>query len=304
LLWASRVVMVFLSIFMGVLIYIMLRSCSGKLSAFIWVFFFAVSPYFRLHLRRAMSEAPTLALLALAIIFCWLALNSGPHRQRQSLLWIALAGVAVGLSGAAKINGLVSCTSLLTVCMLMAFFNPNFSRSQRITFAIRSTALTVFVPLLVFILVNPFLYQNPIYWIVQMFYQRVAEIKIQFAQFPNSQINTLGERIRVIIQNLFKEYVPFHFPFSEWVYIPFCLLGFGFLSYYLWRWLKGYPENPAAVALMIMPLPLVLVMLMTPLNWDRYFLLPVFMVYVTVAIGLAKSILALMIILLKNGPAP
>ena len=93
---------------------------------------------------------------------------------------------------------------------------------------------------------------------------RQHEMAVQFDQFPHDQIGDLLTRMRVVPQRLFGDYVPWHFPFSAWVYGLLFTGGLVFLAVGWREWMTGKKGNEAAAALLMLPLPLVAGMLLIP----------------------------------------
>jgi hypothetical protein len=121
------------------------------------------NPLYRLHARRAMSDAPAeaLTLLALAIgLHAWrLTLaNSTPRPRLSALLaWIA-AGAFAGLATLAKLSGGLACLVLLAWGCLGLFLQLRSRNSVRAI--LLGTTLSACAALGTFVMLNPFVYAH------------------------------------------------------------------------------------------------------------------------------------------------
>ncbi|MCC6146277.1 MAG: phospholipid carrier-dependent glycosyltransferase [Anaerolineaceae bacterium] len=286
LLWWSRLPMAILAALAGWVVFLLLLPVAGRTAGYYFLFAFAGSPYVLTHLRRAMSETPLLFFTLLAAIACWKALvelqkayqksNVTLKELQKSTLWFILAGACCGLAGASKINGLFSAGGLFALILLAVLLLPGAATfAVRRTFAIRSAILSVFAALLVFTILNPYLYANPLLNTARMFKFRVQEMTLQVAGFPENVLHSPLERIEVISRRIFEDYALPGFPGARWLNLLLTGAGLAILVWNAWRWLRYGEKNPASAALLVLPAPLAAAALITPLDWDRYYLFPV-----------------------------
>jgi len=161
-------------------------------------------------------------------------------------------------------------------------------RKLRFSFAIRTIVLLVLACLLFFVLLNPFLYVDPLGRMVQMYKYRVYEMGIQIEQFPHALMPQGLAHVILLLKRIFGTY----FGLLEVLWplvLMLSLWGAWQLGQAAWTWLRGKTEagkgGAAALALLIIPVPLIAVALTTPLDWDRYYLLPVVVAQVLFAAG-------------------
>ncbi len=235
-----------------------------------------------------MSESPLLVFTMLTAGAGFLALRSWrsavpgaeemPALQRP-FLWFLAAGALAGLAGASKLNGLALAASGSALVGLAAFVGKGpLSRKLRLTFAIRTVVLLVLACLLFFVLLNPFLYTDPLGRMVHMYKYRVYEMGIQIEQFPQHLMPQGLSHLVLLLRRIFGTY--FALPEVLWPLVLLLSLWGGWqLGRVSWRWLRGKVETgdggAAALALLVIPAPLIATTLTTPLDWDRYYLLPV-----------------------------
>lgn len=287
-LWWSRLPMALLGTLSAVLIFLLTVQAVDWWAGWAALILFLGNPFLRVSISRAMSESPLLAFTLLTAGAGTLALRawrkSAPGAEemtalRRAFVWFLAAGALAGLAGASKLNGLALAASGSVLVGLAAFVDKGLlPRNLRFSFAMRTIVLLALVCLLVFVLFNPFLYADPLGRMVQMYKFRLNEMNIQMSQFPQAVMPEGLPRLGVLGQRIFGTY--FVLPEVIW---PLCFLlslwGAWQLGKTAWRWLRGKAEagegGAAALTLLVIPAPLIAAALTTPLDWDRYYLLPV-----------------------------
>jgi 4-amino-4-deoxy-L-arabinose transferase-like glycosyltransferase len=285
LLWWSRLPMALLGSLSGWMIFILLKQAAGRLAGGAFLISYIFNPYFLTHLRRAMSESPLLFFIILTALICAKALkelNIAFRKDsatlidlRKSTVWFVLAGGCCGLAGASKINGLFSTAGLVFLVTSAVFVQPRaVPPAVRRSYVIRTAILSLFAALLVFIAVNPYLYSNPLVNTARMFKFRVQEMMIQVAGFPENVLHGLTERIQVISRRIFEDYTWPGFKGALALNLPLAAVGLAGLIWKLrFRWQNTEAGISSAVLLFI-PAPLIAAALVTPLDWNRYYLFP------------------------------
>lgn len=128
------------------------RACAGELAGYAWLLLCIANGYLRLHLVRAMCEAPLVAccVLALWVMSRTLTLTRSCHSPtpRSALLGTAAFGVVSGLATSSKLNGLtLLAPGVLMVAVLTALLRPRLRRPIVFFIAalllLGTTALTV-----------------------------------------------------------------------------------------------------------------------------------------------------------------
>ena len=287
-LWWSRLPMALLGALSAVLVFLLAAQAAGWWAGWLALALFLANPFLCKSLSRAMSESPLLAFTMLTAGAGFLALRAWrkaapiaedmPALQRP-FLWFLAAGALAGLAGASKLNGLALAASGAALAGLAAFVHKGpLPRNLRFSFAIRTVVLLVLACLLFFVLLNPFLYTDPLGRMVQMYKYRVYEMGIQIGQFPQHLMPQGLAHLILLARRIFGTY--FALPEVLWPLVMLLSLwGIWGLGTRAWKWLRGEIEagtgGAASLALLVVPVPLIAVSLTTPLDWDRYYLLPV-----------------------------
>lgn len=298
LLWWSRFPNVLLAAFTGLILFFLIKLAFGRLPAYILVILYANSPFFLLNLRRAMSESPLLFFILLCTFITFAAvrqwfitakLNNPTLRDlKKTFILFTFAGICAGLAGLCKINGLLMTGGIALVCLFIAVaFSGNVSREIRISFVIRTCAVVILTSLAIFILFNPFLYSHPLTNTGRMYKFRLHEMSIQIERYPDQLIHDIKERLTVPLREILLYLTPFQFTGSIWINLILSLTGLTFAIRVI---RSGDIDNNArasAITMLIIPLPMSLAAWMTPLNWDRYYLIPIAFSMVYLCIGIS-----------------
>jgi 4-amino-4-deoxy-L-arabinose transferase-like glycosyltransferase len=303
LLWWSRLPMALLASISGLIFFLLVRSCAGVISGYTFIVLFISNPYFLVHLRRAMGESPLLLFTGLTIaagvgtLAKWDQIKQ-PERMYTSLksfqslfLWFMLIGVGAGLAGATKLNGLVlSLAGVFISYLIFLMSKANTTQKIRVSLVIRTSVLLLLVTGTVFVIVNPYLYSNPLGNTTLMFLFRGAEIENQKISYPDYDIPDIGTRLRIVPQRIFNDYMILNFK-DAWIINIFF---FGLGAYYLVRnglmWLMNKGGSSTGVSILVIAGVTSLPSLFTPFDWDRYYLFPVIFVSIFIAIGIGISL--------------
>ena len=195
-LWWSRLPMALLGAVSAGMVFLLMAQASGWWAGWVALVLFLGNPFLRVSLSRAMSESPLLAFTLLTAgagtlaLYAWrmaVPAAEGMTALRRPFVWFLVMGVLAGLAGASKINGLALAASGAGLAGLVSFFDrAELPHRLRMSFAMRAIVLLALVCLLVFVLLNPFLYADPLGRMVQMYKFRLTEMNIQIGQFPQS----------------------------------------------------------------------------------------------------------------------
>jgi hypothetical protein len=226
----------------------------------------------------------TLALLCAAR-----ALSVAPRRPGRAMAWLLLMGVCAGLAGAAKLNGLALGFAAVVLCFVVAYRHR--SRDvKRLRVAFLAALLVTAITAGVFVLVNPFLYAQPLFRTLAMVLFRRWEMTGQ-ATNPQWRIPDLSARMRILPLRIFRDYPAVHVEFFNEL---LTVLGLYVLVRGAWQWLAD-KKNAAistttnagtGAAILVVGAVTALPPLLTPLDWDRYYMYPVLFVSVSVAVSL------------------
>jgi MFS family permease len=289
LLWSSRAMMALLSIIGGTILFLLVRYCAGAIAGYSFVGLYVGSEYFLTHLRRAMSEAPLLFFTTLALLCAARALSAAPRRLGRAVAWLLLMGVCAGLAGGAKLNGLALGFAAVVLCFVAVYrYRGRGVKRWRVAFL--AALLVTVITAGLFILVNPFLYAQPLLRTIALVLFRRWEMTRQ-SMNPQWYIPDLSARLRVVPQRVFADYPAVHVEFFNEL---LTVLGLYVLVRGAWQWLADKKRVAVSrathagtgMAILIVSAVTALPPLLTPLDWDRYYMYPVLFVSVSVAVGL------------------
>jgi hypothetical protein len=285
LLWWSRLPMALLATVAGLCICYFARTTAGRGASYTAVLLIVANPYFLLMLCRAMSEAPLVAMILLASCAANQALKTWSRALNAQLsarlfgqwcAWFVVIGVCAGIAGGAKLNGLaVVAAGVALALVAVALFPSTVPVRIRLGWAVAGTISVLAATAIIFVAVNPFLYPDPFGHTLILFEQRLHEFQIQATLWPVDQVGSGRNRVQVIVQRVFNDYAALR---GSWTLLPNIVvagLGCVTLLQTAARARHGDQDGAAAVVLLIMGATVALPALATPLDWDRYYLLPI-----------------------------
>ena len=123
-----------------------------------------------------------------------------------------------------------------------------------------------------------------------MFEHRIEEMDYQQELFPDQVIGGFNEKIRVIPERVFQTYAALDFKGSFFINVLFFVTGLGYLGRKTWKSLSKGLIDPAPAAVVLVGVAVSAPSWFTPLDWDRYYLFPVFFSTFFIAIGIAVFI--------------
>ena len=218
-------------------------------------------------------------------------MNSASPKEMVSI-WGWLIGMAAvtGLAGASKLNGLMIATAVILVVIAVSFkFPRSVTQESRISFMLKAIVLLLLTIGLTFILINPYLYPNPIYRTALMIKFRNYEMTMQQVLYPESIIAN-ASRLSILFSRLFQDFTFLNFH-SGWLVNCF-LFGIGLyvLIRSAHRWLKGRSGDATAGGILFVSLTMVVPSLFTPLDWERYYLFPVLFICLCTSVGFGSFV--------------
>jgi 4-amino-4-deoxy-L-arabinose transferase-like glycosyltransferase len=300
LLW-SRQPMAFLSILSGLLLFSVTWRCAGLLAGYVFALGFAFNPYLLMTLRRAMGEATLTFLVALALVATDYAARRSwmvePRRTtsrsglRPSSWWLA-AGVFGGLAGAAKLNGIFVVGGVVLVAWIAARCAAGEPRAS-LRGAIGLLGVVLAAASVGFVAPNPYLHPGsrpgPVSRTIQMWKQRVGEMKVQRTRRADARLDGVTDRARAAARRVFSEHAILQLPGSWVVHGGFTFWGFLLLA---WRAFRSVRERQPGTELVVLALggSLVVPAILSPLDWDRYYLFPVLFGGLCFAVGVSAAV--------------
>jgi 4-amino-4-deoxy-L-arabinose transferase-like glycosyltransferase len=292
LLWWSRMPMAILAAVSGVLLFFLTSRATGRVAGYVLLLLFVLNGYLVAVLSRAMGDSPLVVFVLLAAVAGYQALNSwqrkeldGPSRQKtllRTLIWFAAMGVFCGLAAGAKLNGGSVMLAGFGLCVLFPVIRKRFARLkyEGALFA----CVLVFSAAVTFVALNPFLYPNPLDRTTMMVQHRLEEMSAQQRAWPDISIDK-SRRFPVIQQRVFESYATLHFSGAQTVNLLLCIIGIAYLLYSSYRWLQNPSGSGAAIVILLVACTTTVPTLFTPIDWERYYLLPVVFSTALIAIG-------------------
>ena len=301
LLWWCRLPMALLFLLSSLILFLLIKAAFGRPAGYTFLFLFAGNPYFLSCLRLALSESTLFFFLCLSALSAWWALRAWQQAVNTAnppfkslyptLAWFAASGVFCGMAGAAKLNGLAALGALCGLVLLVtAFHSGALTWAHRWRFALAGCFALVSAVGTSFIGVNPFLYPNPINRALEMLDYRLWEMEGQVKDFPANHIDSLAERLTVVPQRIFADYSFFSFDGSFWLNLVLFLVGLVLVGQVAYRWLRTSKGSAAGLVLLLMAVFLATPPLLTPLDWTRYYLLPIAFSTICVAVALGRGL--------------
>lgn len=291
LLLAARRTMTLLGVASGLLLFGLVRQAAGRSAGLLFVLLFAASGYLQLHLRRAMGDPALLFFTCLAL---WAGARALRARGTSSadvggvapraLAWLAAMGVAAGLAGASKLNGLGVAVAGVVLAAALAFVphGPGGFR-RRLGVAAGGAILVLGSCTATFVAVSPSLHLRPVTHLKGMFELRARELAAHRVD-PRWGLATPARRAQVVLGRTLKHYTVTRVPLLNALLGAFGLLV---LARAALRWVKDGSGPAEAVALLVVGLFTAGPALATPVDWDRYYLFPVIALTVLLAAGAA-----------------
>lgn len=300
LLWWSRLPMAVLGAVSILILCSLVFGAGGRLAGYLTGVLCLVNPYLSMTLRRAMTESPLLVWTMASAGAGYLAMSSwrraasrngiNSRRHRWTfLLWISLVGACAGLAGASKLNGLGAALGGLGLCATAAVLGSGGLTPMRtVALLLSGAAACVLLAFVVFVGVNPRLHRNPVPRMLDMLEGRIHLMRRQYAALPESQIPDLRTRAEVVPQRVLGDYAAVRTGAAVLINASLFIVGLGHLLGVVWR--KRHMAARGAesgLVLLWFAAAMSVPALLTPLDWDRYYLLPVFFSTAFMAMGLS-----------------
>jgi hypothetical protein len=198
-------------------------------------------------------------------------------------------GVFSGLAGQSKLTGL-ACAAITILGTMVLMSDPEQSvqmTRRRIPLMI---AVVVFsVTLLTFIASYPFFYENTIDRILATFDTRSQILQYQISRYDYQTIPA-NARLSILFQRVFKYPVDLDIPgtriaFFHWVNLFLTALGIYYCIQHIRQRRSAWEYSVVFLSgAFVCAFP----MLLTPLDWERYYLYPVFFSCIFFSLGMGE----------------
>jgi hypothetical protein len=288
LLWA-RIPMIVTSISGLLLATFLLSKAYSRLSAFLFYGFSLTS--FSYPLRQAMSESPLIFFAFFAGLGGYLGIVVLSDRQyKAAYVRFSIFGFLIGLTAASKLNGVFIIAASILCVGFVLFWKSKTKIKQNLALAVRLVLLQVYIVGITFIAVNPFLYTRPIQNTVLMFVSRAFTMQVQMIKSSKYAV-TAENWIKIVPERIFQKYATLAYPGHYAINFILFLIGLYIVFYTI---LNKNPGWEASLLLGTFSIVLAVPGILTPLDWERYYLFPVIFARMYIAVGFAKvfSVLA------------
>jgi len=286
LLWWSRAGVAVCAAAGLFVVWLLLRRAAGRAAAYGWLVLVLANPYLRDVSRRAMNEGVLLGVLAIVLWACerMLAAREGtdsPRCRAAWLGWLTAAGAATGLAAQVKLNAgsVLAGVAVLAVVSLTRRTSPVRAPPRLLATAAIVLCLSSAAT---FVAVDPTLWPNPPRHMVSAVRARGRLIRLQVDQRPAYAVSSWSERIALVPERVLGSYA-----LVRPAVLNAMLFGAGFVAAAAMcrRWWRGEGANHALAVLAVIGIAAAAPPLFTPLDWPRYYCLPVFFGSLAVTLG-------------------
>ncbi len=289
LLWWSRLPMAILAVFSIWMGFLFIKKMGGRTAAYIWLVIGIASPFFLLQTRRAMAEAPILFFVMLAAFLCYRALKNLDDEAGEAYwkvyVYLMLSGLCIGLAAEAKMNGL-SVLAGVVVATALVIWKKREALGKKIRAVAFLSVLVAFATAVSFFGSYPYLWPDLLGRSVHVFQNRIEEMKYQSNNHASDAIETLDERLTIIPMRIFNDYALFNFNGAFLLNGILTIMGIAISLAQIRIWFKTGKDGIAAVTILAVAATASIPSFFTLIDWDRYYLFPVFFSSMAIAIGL------------------
>jgi 4-amino-4-deoxy-L-arabinose transferase-like glycosyltransferase len=257
-------------------LFLMMTRAGQRWTALVWLGLTLTNPFLRTALRRALNEGVLLATIALTMWALCRALQrfedgQGPGVRWPAMGWIAAAGFGAGLSAQTKLNGGMAAAAVWLVLALAAarWRVPLRARARHLLLA---TIIVAVCSAGAFVGSNPSLWPHPPRETVRMVRARVEVMNAQALEYRHQAIGGIPQRLLHVPRRVMAELAAL--PNGPLNLLLFAL-GTGASALILVRWLRARDDNHARVVLTVAGAMVSAPALVAPIDWSRYYVLPV-----------------------------
>lgn len=282
-LWWARIPMLVTAVVGLLLASFLVSKAHSRLAGL--VFYGLSLSNFTYPLRQAMSEAPLVFFTFLAGLAGYQGVKSLLDKKyKPTFIWFSIFGVLTGLAAASKLNAIVILLAGILSIGFVLFWRRKREVKQSSKLAVQLIVVQLYLILTTFVLVNPYLYVQPYRKIVLMFIARTFTLQVQMKMYPQSVVSA-GNWLRIVPERIFGQLSTLAYPGHTVINILLFVLGIYTFIQILWN---KFPGWEAALVLGTFSIVLAVPGIMSPLNWNRYYLFPVVFARVYIAVGLTK----------------
>lgn len=290
LLWWSRLPMAILAIVSVLVTYDLIRRSAGNSAGYVLLLGSIVSSYMLCILRRAMGESLLLVCTVL-VTYCSYRILMLLNQKKTIRFWkipalLVMVGILSGAAGATKLNGLICAPAAVIVALIVGAKSGGSIYRKTLSGFLASILVSV-CSVCSFVGLNPFLWSDPVLNTQKLFVHRLNELGNQMLVNEDAQIDGIVQRVRIVPIRVFQTHAAVNFKGSFAINILLFLAGFCKMAKRAWDSIRTGELDAAPTAVIIIGLFAATPALLTPLDWDRYFLLPVYFSMFFICIGIS-----------------
>ncbi len=293
LLWWGRLAVTCCAVLGLWLTFLIFRQAAPWWISYLWISFAIINPYLRDILRRAMNEGVLLFFIALVTWVLSKAVERSPKNSLFKSNWtfyflIVLAGILTGFAIQTKTNAATLLFGLWLILTLAIWREKIFNWKIKIKLVSTIFLILTTSSFTGFIATNPVLWTDTVHGIGSIIKTRINVLDGQTENSSQSlttmpitkRLNTLSTRI--FIENAT---LPVFFP-TGLLFIA----GLGLIGFRLKQWVQNKHNHYQMALITIIGFSVSFPMLFTPLDWSRFYLLPIFYSGIIEAVGLGLLI--------------
>ena len=125
---------------------------------------------------------------------------------------------------------------------------------MKIRFVIISNLILILASQITWLVLNPYLWEDPLFRTIKMFQQRANEMSAQMEAYPLDRIEGFYSHIEVPIRRIFSSYASINENGSWYMNLFFFINGLIYIIIESIKYLKHLSNNPASTALLIVGL--------------------------------------------------
>jgi hypothetical protein len=266
--------------------WLLLRRAADPWVAGAWLALALANPYLRVMLRRAGNEGLLIGALALVMFASERMLAALDHapavRSRGAWLgWLGVSGAAVGVAAQVKLNGGSAVAGVAVLAVASLLRQPSTERDRRRALGAAAIVLSLSAAL-TFVALDPTLWPSPARHVSSAVRSRGRLIRSQVDRYPVYAVSSFAERVHLVPARVLDSYALVR-PALLNAVLSGAGLAVAVVAFR--RWLRGEHRNHALAVLLIVGASVAIPPLFTPLDWDRYYLLPAFFSGPSVVLG-------------------
>ena len=222
---------------------------------------------------------------------CYMSARTAAVSSRRwywtTFLWLGVVGVGTGLAGSAKLNGLAALGAGILLVVAIAI-RLRRSAAHKCLFAGCGVLVIAVSTSFTFVAMNPYLWPDVDRRVGNMFRHRLQEMKVITTRDKETRRPSVGERVTRASDAVFRECAAMKGNGTFFLNILLTATGMCLVIARARRWLLNRDQEPGPIVILLVGVmtagpPL----LLTLMDWDRYYLLPIFFSTLLISVAIA-----------------